>query len=144
MNGSFTSDRLITEFDHFRLTKLVDRERAATLGVMPPALRELLDLLEACDVVPAAAIDRRIVTMRSKVLLQRDGCDTRQTVTLGYPEDAAPADGEKISVLSPMGVRLLGARAGQVASWRGPRGEQHGATVCEVLFQPEAVRDYRL
>lgn len=139
-----TAERPLTEFDHFRLSRLLDRERASTIGALPQALRALLDLLDTCDVVPAAAIDRRIVTMRSRVLLQHHASDTRRVVTLGYPEDAPPGEGEKISVLSPMGVTLLGARTGQVATWRGPQGEHHQATVCEVMFQPEAQGDFRL
>jgi regulator of nucleoside diphosphate kinase len=37
---------------------------------------------------------------------------------------------------------LLGLRAGAEARWRTPGGEQGGARIGEVLFQPKAHGDY--
>jgi regulator of nucleoside diphosphate kinase len=64
-----------------------------------------------------------------------------QIVVVCYPCDAQPSLGY-ISVLSPVGLGLLGLRAGSVARWHGPGGEQNSAKVTEILFQPEAAGDY--
>lgn len=62
-------------------------------------------------------------------------------VTLCYPQDAEPAAGF-ISVLSPVGISLLGLWAGDVARWQTPHGEECAAVIESIQFQPEATGDY--
>ena len=64
-------------------------------------------------------------------------------VTLCDPDDAEPSQGF-ISVLSPLGASLLGLRAGDVARWRTPVGQERMARIVDVLFQPEASGDYTI
>jgi regulator of nucleoside diphosphate kinase len=65
-----------------------------------------------------------------------------QVVTLCYPQDAEPAAGF-ISVLSPVGISLLGLRA-DVARWQTPHGEECAAVIECIQFQPEASGDYHV
>ena len=58
-----------------------------------------------------------VVTMYSRVELVDVHTHRRQVVTLCYPQDAEPAAGF-ISVLSPVGISLLGLREGM---WPGGR-----------------------
>ena len=65
----------------------------------------------------------------------------RQVLTLCYPQDAEPAAGF-ISVLSPVGISLLGLRVGDMAKWQTPHGEECSATIESIQYQPEATGDY--
>ena len=64
--------------------------------------------------------------------------DTGETIsyTLVYPEEEAVHEG-KLSVLSPMGMALYGARVGEEVCWTSAAGPQV-ATVTKLLYQPES------
>ncbi|MDM0016707.1 GreA/GreB family elongation factor [Variovorax saccharolyticus] len=124
-------ERLLTELDHLRLSKLID-------GTSLPALEALLD---ATDVVDSREIAPDVITMNSQFSIIDADTGRRQELTLCYPRDAAPGTG-LVSVLSPVGTSLLGLRTGAVARWRMPGGAEGGAQVAEILFQPEASGDY--
>lgn len=124
-------DRTLTELDHVRLRKLVDAKSHSDL-------EELLDLV---DVLPSREIASDLVTMYSQVTIEDTRSCHRQTLTLCYPADADPARGF-VSVLSPVGMSLIGLRVGATAEWKTPTGEEFGAKVIEVHFQPEASGDY--
>ena len=110
MRTALTSTRLertLTELDHVRLTRLLQRQPAE-----PAVIGELLDVAQ---VVPSRAVGPDVVTMYSQVLL-RDAADgTPSKITLCYPADAEPAAGF-VSVLSPV------AASGRCRStWSGAR-----------------------
>lgn len=131
MHATIHGERTLTELDHLRLTKLL----AATSH---PGLEDLLDLT---DVVPSREVASDIVTMYSQVTLADTSSGQRHKLTLCYPRDADPATGF-VSVLSPVGMGLIGLRLGAVARWAVPGGEESRAEVVEILFQPEASGDY--
>ena len=64
--------------------------------------------------------------------------DEQICYTLVYPEEDAPHAG-RISVLSPMGMVLLGARVGDEVCWNSSVGPR-AARVARLLYQPEAAR----
>jgi regulator of nucleoside diphosphate kinase len=51
--------------------------------------------------------------------------------------------GSRLSVLTPLGVRLLGARVGDVIEWPVPSGVRR-LRVQRILFQPRAAGDFNL
>lgn len=124
-------ERMLTELDHVRLSKLIDGK----------PLPELEDLLDSSDVVQSREVAPDVITMYSQVSIIDAYSGRRQELTLCYPRDAAPAAGF-VSVLSPVGTGLLGLRAGATAKWQMPGGDEGGAQVAEILFQPEAHGDY--
>lgn len=128
-------ERTLTELDHVRLTRLLQRQAAH-----PAPIGELLDL---AHVVPSRAVEPDVVTMYSQVQLHDPHSDARSTLTLCYPDDAEPAAGF-VSVLSPVGRALLGLRVGEVARWCTPDGGTQSAEIVALLFQPEASGDYTL
>ncbi len=134
-------ERTLTELDHVRLSRLLRRQS----GSMPPraSSRQMDELLDAAQVVPAREIAPDVVTMYSQVLLRdaHSGADSK--LTLVYPADAEPAAGF-VSVLSPVGRALLGLRVGEAAHWSSPDAAAHAAEVVALLFQPEASGDYTL
>jgi transcription elongation GreA/GreB family factor len=102
----------------------------ANLSLLGGAVRPLL---ENAEVVSSDAVPREIVTMNSQVVLAYESTGVRRLVTLVYPPDAQ-ASLDRISVLDPLGMALLGARPGQLV-----RG---GMRIEKVVHQPErSLRD---
>lgn len=124
-------ERTLTDLDYSRLTKLAGNRLAPLLG----------DLLANADIISPRTVRADVVTMNSRVELVDQHTHRRQVLTLCYPQDAEPTAG-CISVLSPVGISLLGLRAGDVAKWQTPHGEECAATIENIQFQPEATGDY--
>lgn len=131
-----TTERVLTQIDHVRLTRLLSRGGTTLAGA--ETLQELLDL---SDLVASPAVPPTVLTMYTQALLQDPAGGEPYKLTLCYPADAEPAQGF-VSVLSPVGASLLGLRVGQVAHWRLPGGQSGAARIVAVLFQPEASGDY--
>ena len=77
------------------------------------AAGELADLLMQARRVPAEKLPADRVAMNSSVTYVEEPAGARRTVTLAYPSEADPAEG-RISVLSPIGLALIGRRRGEV------------------------------
>ena len=133
-----TSRRCLTEFDSMRLRVLLTSARTpgSKLNVY---LDRLQRLLETADIVAPRDIPRDVVTMNSKVRLKGDHVEHDMALSLVFPADAArDADLEKldVSILSPLGLSLLGRRIGEVVDGR--------VRIDELLYQPEAAGEFHL
>ncbi|WP_077003234.1 GreA/GreB family elongation factor [Variovorax sp. KK3] len=124
-------ERMLTELDHRRLSRLQHKGAPAALD----------DLLDGTDVVASREVSADVVTINSKVQIVDAHTGQAQTLTLCYPADADPARGF-VSVMSPVGLALIGLRVGDLARWHTPAGESVGARVEQLLFQPEANGEY--
>ena len=133
MHAVVHGERTLTDLDFARLTKLASRQ-------LPPPLA---DVLECAEVTCSRSVPADVVTMNSRVELVDLQTRRRQTLTLCYPGDAAPAAGF-ISVLSPVGNSLLGMRCGTLAKWNSPMGDECAAEIAAIVFQPEASGDYSM
>jgi regulator of nucleoside diphosphate kinase len=124
----------------------LDRERlepfvAPTLTQSWPIL-QLRRLFDQARVVLPRRIPADVVTMNSRVRFRDLQWDDIETVTLVYPNDASD-DKSAVSVTSPLGAALLGARVGDEARWIGPRGPRR--VLIEALeYQPEQDGRYDL
>lgn len=98
--------------------------------------------LKNATTVEQTAIDRRVVTMNSRVHLKDIATDRQSEVTITYPQHARPRE-RKISVLSEPGLGLLGKKEGDIVSWKIP-GKVGRFEIVKVNYQPEASRDYYL
>jgi regulator of nucleoside diphosphate kinase len=136
MGSQSPAERTLTQIDYVRLMRLASLSERDAYG----AIQALLD---NSDLVASATVPATVITMYTQVLLQGDMGTAPHKVTLCYPDDAEPSQGF-ISVLSPLGASLLGLRAGDVARWRTPVGQERMARIVDVLFQPEASGDYTL
>jgi regulator of nucleoside diphosphate kinase len=87
-------------------------------------------------------ISGRVITMNSQILLQEISQGRQAVVTITYPQDADGREG-KISVLSPIGLDLLGREVGDTVSWKIPSGIGNFQIV-KIIYQPEAVGHYHL
>jgi regulator of nucleoside diphosphate kinase len=130
--------RLLTELDHIRITKLLQRPD-------PPAdsLDQVEDLIHSAELVSSYQVPANVVTMYSQVLIADGQTGQQRKLTLCYPHDADVAAGF-VSVLSPVGVALLGLKKGRLARWQTPDGATATAKIVDILFQPEESGDYLL
>jgi len=124
-------ERVLTELDHVRLTKLFEVKSHADLEA----------LLDNAELVQSRDVPADIVTMHSQVTIVDARTGHRDRMTLCYPREADPAKGF-LSVLSPVGMSLIGLRLGATAKWMTPAGEHGSAEIAEILYQPEANGEY--
>jgi regulator of nucleoside diphosphate kinase len=126
--------RMLSESDYFRLQAILSKgfkEIGSTEARHARRMRQLLKrgFLFACKRIPYS-----VVTMNSQVQL-RSLRGTRFAVTLVYPQDADRKQ-KKLSVLSPLGMSLLGRTAGQSLS--------RNLIIEKILYQPEIAGDFHL
>lgn len=116
--------------DHYEL--LVSARDAETLAAMLGAHRrvnpfeadasdELAGLLMEARLVPAGTLPADRVGLHCTVTYEEAPSGRRRVVTLALPEDADPASG-RISVLSPVGLALIGREKGAVVEASAPNG----------------------
>lgn len=132
----------LTQHDLGQLRQLIadltQRARGMEAGV--DALEEILDLGR---VVPPQEIPQDIVTMNSKVVFEDLESREQREAVVVYPQDADPQSG-KISVLSPVGIALLGLGEGAETELPLPHGRTARIRIREVSYQPEAHGEYAL
>jgi regulator of nucleoside diphosphate kinase len=101
-----------------------------------PHLDTLYAYLHRNPGVPVDRVPGDVITMHSRFAITPRASDGLMFQTLVYAEETAPHLG-RISVLSPLGSALLGARVGEQVRWPSLRGEEI-TTVRKILYQPEA------
>ena len=134
------STRLVSAVDRERLMPVIDRARSSWLTYAPYLDLFRAELRRSRGVAPAE-VPPDVVTMNSRVALLGPEDEGVIVYTLVYPEEECRALG-KVSVLSPMGAALLGARVGDDVCWSASEGPGV-ATVQRLLYQPEAAGDAR-
>lgn len=129
----------ITQTDRERLNRLIDE--ALYGGAQPgKSYRELRRELERASVVEPSELPSNVVSMRTRALVSLDG--EEEEISLVYPEEADWTKG-KLSVLSPVGMALLGYREGDQFDWEVVDGKTH-IEIRKILYQPEASGDFEL
>ncbi|SAL06362.1 transcription elongation factor [Caballeronia calidae] len=118
-----------------------DMERLRQCAHMPtasPTQRAFLDVIEATALfIDSAEMPPDVVTMNTIVECSTtDGSDTH-IWTLVYPREADYQHG-RLSVLSPTGIALLGARCGQTITCLPPSGVPVHYVIDKILLQPES------
>lgn len=112
--------------DHVKLYALGE----AGLDRNPDLAEVLLTELDRAKVVDDTKVPEGVVRMGSRVRYHTEaGAD--QTVTLVYPVDADIEQG-RISVMTPIGVALIGLKAGQSITWRDRADKRHKLTIVSV------------
>lgn len=93
-----------------------------------PAVAQLLAEISRASVLPADQLPDDVVGMNSSVVCREGHTGAERRFTLVYPRDADIARG-RVSVLSPVGIALLGLRVGQSIDWPAPAGNPLRLTV---------------
>lgn len=135
-----TGSLVVNKTDYGRLAELL---QLAHIGRRErPYLQALKDELAGSRRTSAGRVPKDVVTMRSRVRVRDLDGDEVDTFTLVYPEEANLDEG-KLSVFSPLGSAVFGARVGDVVTRRLPGGLL-SVKVEEILYQPEAAGDHDL
>lgn len=138
-----TSTIMVTDADNRRLSELI----GVLLSPGTPyrgQVQELATELARASIVPAANVPDDVVTMNSRVVARElangDPAGGRTLpLTLVYrPKPGDAGDGGGVSVFSPLGIRLLGARVGDDLEWPLARGRRRHLRIERITYQPEA------
>lgn len=130
--------RVLTELDDVRLRRLRSQFD------LPPVLDESLDaVLDQADLVSSREVSPDVVTMNSRVRVRSPETGMVQQFTICYPTQADVESG-RVSILSPLGLALLGRSVGQPAPWIRPDGRSESWLIEAVEYQPEANGEYTL
>lgn len=130
-------DIYVTKLDYERLSTLVQQPLPASAAAQVAVLKRELKrahLVDSYDILP------HVVTMNSRFRLGKMRSSEELDFTLVYPPDA-DASGQRLSVLSSMGVAVLGCRLGDQFQLNGPDGLV-SYWVEAILHQPEAAGDW--
>src|SRR5690349_4234323 len=104
------SMRITSASDVERLRQAVDAALTSWL-TYAPYLNFFRSELRRARPVATSDVPSDVITMRSRFAVRDDNRGERICYTLVFPEEEAVEQG-KISVLSPMGMALYGARVG--------------------------------
>lgn len=91
----------------------------------------LLEELGRAKILPAAKLPANVVAIGNRVTYRDEFSGQERTVMLVYPEDADIAQG-KISVMTPIGVALLGLPEGTSFHWDTRAEQRRRLTVISV------------
>ncbi|XZE45545.1 nucleoside diphosphate kinase regulator [Pirellulaceae bacterium SH467] len=131
----------VSSLDHSRLHDLV-----ITAKQFATANTALLDALESeldkATIVPPREIPPYVVTMNTCVHLSDLESGEDRKVTLVYPSDAK-RNKECLSILTDLGVAIIGYSVGDTVEWNSPTGVRK-LKINSIEFQPEATKQYDL
>jgi regulator of nucleoside diphosphate kinase len=124
---------IITAYDYLRLRGW------SNLDILKSDLdyfkKILSDMLDDADIVSPWEIPPEVVTMNSKVHLKDYQTQEELILSLVFPPDA-DLKKNRLSILTPLGVSLLGSKVGQQIETR--------IEVKQLLYQPESAGDFHL
>lgn len=128
----------ITSVDRDKLTNIL-MSPTIQAGRNKEHLAELQKELERAVIVEPHEIPPDVVTMNSRFRMRDMKTKEVTEYTLVFPHEA-DIDRNRLSVLAPLGMGLLGYRAGDVIEWAVPSGKRT-IKIEEILYQPEASGD---
>lgn len=129
----------ITSYDMDRLKNIL-ASPAMQSGPNKEHLVALQQELNRANIVEPKDIPADVVTMNSKFRMRDMESGEVVEYTLVFPHEADIKQ-NKLSVLAPIGMGLLGYKAGDVFEWAVPSGKRV-LKVEEILYQPEASGNY--
>ena len=91
----------------------------------------LLEELYRARIVPGAALPENVVALGRVVVYRDEATGQEKAVTLVYPEEA-DISRDQISVLTPVGIALLGLTEGASFLWETRGGTTRSLTVLSV------------
>lgn len=130
----------VTKRDYRRLRSLLQAKHQAAKAA---TLQFLAHELDRAQVHPATEILPDVVTLGTRVVFRADVGEQLECRALVYDETHSTIGGT-VLVVTPLGVALLGLRAGSRMPYLGPDGRLRTASVESITSQPEAQeRDLR-
>jgi len=111
-------------------------ERRRQHALEAAAANALADLLLEARLVPEEELPADRVAMNSKVTYREEPAGMRRSVILVHPIDADAAVG-RVSVLSPVGLALLGRAPGSVVTVNVPGTQALTVRILDTVRKPE-------
>ena len=125
--------------DAERLAAMIaGRRRARSFEADPTD--HLTDLLMEARLLESERVPEDCVRMHSTVTYVERPGDVERTVSLEYPEDADAAQG-KVSVLSPIGLALIGRKVGAVVAPAMPNGRAMTIRIVRAIENSEPLKE---
>jgi len=127
----------ISDIDFGPLKELVNNINTGLLNSDEQlSYHELLRKLECATILPLRDVPYNIITMNSQIFLRDPDSDKKMVFELVFPKYADPAR-NKISIISPVGVSLLGKEVKDIINYEGTTGARR-LKIEKLLYQPEA------
>jgi regulator of nucleoside diphosphate kinase len=123
----------MTEENYRVLSNMVD----AATAVAPFLADFLSQEIDRARLVPSDGISPDVVTLGSSVRFRERNSGAARSVRLVFPPEESIADG-RLSILTPVGIALIGLSVGQEMEWVTRDGRTLGLRLLEVAYQPEA------
>lgn len=101
-----------------------------------------LVLFYAVPLIDTTMNNNMLITVNSRIKLKNLSNSREAEITLVSPQDADPRQ-SRVSVLSEIGLALLGRKENDIVSWQVPNGKGE-FRVEKVVYQPGATGDYIL
>lgn len=120
---------ILTQSDFQKLSSLLN-------SVLPEVADLLEEELSRAAIVSDDKLPRDTVSMNSKVIFQDLDTEKELAVTVVFPNEAN-IDENKISILAPVGLALIGLQVGQIINWAVPNGIKRRLKVVSIIYQPE-------
>lgn len=133
---------VLTQADHSRLSKVLDVNSSFGDEKVGHCIRELNSDLKSASIVGSGEIPADVVTMNSRVVIRDLSTNEDEEWMLCFPNNADIFE-NRLSVLAPMGIAMLGQKTGDVIAWETPKGAAQ-ATIMSISYQPEAAGDLHL
>ena len=108
----------ITREDNSKLRLLI---AAALHSTATASLQNLRRELDRAAIIDRESIPLDVVTMESRVEFEDLETGEIEAYSITFP-DHADVEAQRISILAPIGIALIGCREGQVVSWTTPGG----------------------
>lgn len=125
-------DRVLSRTDYERLKRLIE-DNSHDVSVDDGILRIVKTYLTKLKPVETHKIRSDVVTLNSRFCLKDIGNGKKEVYSLVFPEESNSSP-NNISVLSPLGLQVLGCRAGNVV--RGNPHEEQYYQIEKVIHQP--------
>jgi len=128
----------ITRHDLERLQSVVNIQS----GPEAPFIEKLKKELYRATILEPTSVPGDVVTMNSIVRVRNINTGEERAFLLAFPGKAG-SQGRAVSILSPMGIALLGHREGDVLEWHLSSGHVE-IRIMEIIYQPERLGNYKL
>lgn len=111
----------------------------AAMRRLPDLARRLIDEIARAQLVAMEDLPPDVVALGREITYRDEITHREQSVVLVMPEEADIAQG-RASVLTPIGVALIGLRLGASFTWETRNRESRGLTVTRVdqILKPKA------
>lgn len=117
----------VTAADHAMLSRIA----AGALNTLPDLAAELSHELDRARILPEGRVSPDHARIGSEIRYRDESTGRETGVTLVWPQDA-DIEQNRISVMTPIGVALIGMAAGRSIDWTTRSGDVKRLTVIDV------------